>query len=54
MVARLVPDEEDGVSPAESLVLRALREQLPDGTTVLVNLRLTDHTGDRGADAVVV
>lgn len=54
MVARLVPDGEDGVSAAESLVLRALRDQLPDGTTVLVNLRLTDESGDREADAVVV
>ncbi|MQA63890.1 MAG: AAA family ATPase, partial [Actinophytocola sp.] len=51
---RVVPAAEEGLDAPERKVVQALREQLPDDATVLVNLRLTDTRADREADAVVV
>lgn len=53
-MVRVVPDGEDGINPAESAVVEALCEQLPDEATVLVNLHIVTRDGDREADAVVV
>lgn len=51
---RLVPADDTGLDTAERTVITALREQLPDDATILVNLRITTPRGDRESDAVVV
>ncbi|WP_317493922.1 NERD domain-containing protein [Haloechinothrix sp. LS1_15] len=54
MAARVAPDGEVGLDPAEQYVIEQLRMQLPPDATVIPNLRITTRKGDREADAVMV
>ena len=49
-----MPDDPTFASDAEEAVWRRLRDQLPDHAVLMANLALTDRTGDREADLVVL
>ncbi len=53
MTARCIPAEPNFASPAERRVWSKLRDQLPDGSVLLANVRFTGHDGDWEADLVV-
>ena len=53
-MARRIPEDGEGINNSERKVFDELCRQLPEGATVLPNLRFTDRDGDREADAVVI